>query len=319
MCVQEGEQVDQDNNMEELDNKRISWPMHCDLLHAQMDNTEKDSSFRISSDQISAVNSFPLESICEDTEITEKKQNLINFVPTLRSGEWSDIGGRPYMEDTHICIGDLAKKFGYNVINDEAISFYGRHTSFKVRSLLVANAGDCRAVLSRAGAAIEMSKDHRPLCMKERMRIESLGGFVDDGYLNGQLGVTRALGNWHLEGMKEMSGRGGPLSAEPELKLTTLTKDDEFLIIGSDGIWDVFRSQNAVDFARRKLQQHNDVKQCCKEIIGEAIKRGATDNLTVVMICFQSDPPTPLVVERPRVRRSISAEGLQNLKCFLEG
>jgi hypothetical protein len=60
MCVQEGEQVDQDNNMEELDNRRISWPLHCDLLHAHMDNTEKDSSFRISSDQISAVNSFPV-------------------------------------------------------------------------------------------------------------------------------------------------------------------------------------------------------------------------------------------------------------------
>lgn len=29
------------------------------------------------------------------------------------------------MEDTHICIGDLAKKFGYNVVNEEAISFYG--------------------------------------------------------------------------------------------------------------------------------------------------------------------------------------------------
>ncbi|PNX76526.1 putative protein phosphatase 2C 27-like protein [Trifolium pratense] len=125
MCVQEGEQVDQDNNMEELDNRRISWPLHCDLLHTQMDNSEKDSSFRISSDHISAVNSFPLESICEDSEIAEKKQNLINFVPMLRSGEWSDIGGRPYMEDTHICIGDLAKKFGYNVISDEAISFYG--------------------------------------------------------------------------------------------------------------------------------------------------------------------------------------------------
>ena len=187
------------------------------------------------------------------------------------------------------------------------------------RSLLVANAGDCRAVLSRRGAAIEMSTDHRPLCNKERMRIESLGGVIDDGYLNGQLSVTRALGDWHLEGMKEMGGRGGPLSAEPELKLMTLTKEDEFLIIGSDGIWDVFRSQNAVDFARRRLQQHNDVKQCCMEIIEEAIRREATDNLTVVMVCFHSDPPPPVVVERPRVRRSISAEGLQNLKCFLEG
>jgi protein phosphatase 2C family protein 2/3 len=55
MCVQEGEQVDQDNNMEELDNRIISWPLHCDLLHSQMDNTEKDSSFRIT-----AVNSFPV-------------------------------------------------------------------------------------------------------------------------------------------------------------------------------------------------------------------------------------------------------------------
>lgn len=187
------------------------------------------------------------------------------------------------------------------------------------RSLLVANAGDCRAVLSRRGAAVELSKDHRPCCTKERMRVESLGGYVDDGYLNGQLGVTRALGDWHLEGMKEMEGRGGPLSAEPELKLVTLTNEDEFLIIGSDGIWDVFSSQNAVDFSRRRLQEHNDLKLCCKEIVEEAMKRGATDNLTVVMVSFHLEPPPRVIVRRAKVQRSISAEGLQNLKCLLEG
>lgn len=183
----------------------------------------------------------------------------------------------------------------------------------------MANAGDCRAVLSRHGTAIEMSKDHRPCCLKERRRIESLGGFIDDGYLNGQLGVTRALGDWHLEGMKETGGRVGPLSAEPELKMITLTKEDEFLIIGSDGIWDVFTSQNAIDFARRRLQEHNDVKLCCKEIVEEGIKRGATDNLTVVLVSFHLEPPPSSVIQRVRVRRSISAEGLQSLKCLLEG
>lgn len=146
------------------------------------------------------------------------------------------------------------------------------------------------------------------------MRIESLGGFVVDGYLNGELGVTRALGDWHLEGMKEVSGGGGPLSGEPELQLVTLMKEDEFLIIGSDGIWDVFTSQNAIDFARRRLQEHNDVKLCCKAVVEEAIKRGATDNLTVVLVSFHVEPPPPLVVQKGRVRRSISAEGLQNLK-----
>ncbi|XP_019441083.1 PREDICTED: probable protein phosphatase 2C 27 [Lupinus angustifolius] len=376
MCAKEkGEQVAQ--NTENIGDRRVSWPLHCDILHAHMDNLEKDSTFTTS-----IANSLPLESICENSEIADKKQNLMSFVPVLRSGEWSDIGGRPYMEDTHISIGDLAKKFGYNMLCEETVSLYGvfdghggksaaqfvrdhlprlivEDADFpfelkKVvtrsfletdaefaktcsiesclssgttaltaiifgRSLLVANAGDCRAVLCHSGKAIEMSKDHRPFCIKERKRIESLGGFVDDGYLNGLLGVTRALGNWHLEGMKENSGRGGPLIAEPEIKMATLTKEDELLIIGSDGIWDVFRSQNAVDFARRRLQEHNDVKQCCKEIVEEAIKRGGTDNLTVVIVCFHPDPPPPVVVERPRVRRSISAEGLQNLKCLLEG
>lgn len=185
--------------------------------------------------------------------------------------------------------------------------------------MLVANAGDCRAVVSRQGKAIEMSKDHRPCCNKERSRIESLGGYIDDGYLNGQISVTRALGDWHLEGLKEIGEKGGgPLSAEPEFKMMTLTKEHEFLIIGCDGIWDVFMSQNAVDFVRRRLQEHNDVKLCCKEVVEEAIKRGATDNLTVVIVSFHPEPPPSVLVQRARVKRSISAEGLQNLKCLLQ-
>lgn len=55
MCVQDGDQVDQ-QDMENVDNRRISWPLHCDLLHAQMDNKEKASSFGVST----AANSFPV-------------------------------------------------------------------------------------------------------------------------------------------------------------------------------------------------------------------------------------------------------------------
>jgi len=133
-----------------------------------------------------------------------------------------------------------------------------------------------------------------------------------------QLNVTRALGDWHIEGMKDLGAGGGPLSAEPEIKKAKLSKDDEFLIIGSDGIWEVFTSQNAVDFARRKLQEHNDLETCCKELIDEAIKRETVDNLTAVMVCFHSEPPPNLAVNIPRVRRSISAEGLRSLQGFLD-
>ncbi|KAG8060592.1 hypothetical protein GUJ93_ZPchr0002g26192 [Zizania palustris] len=324
-----------------------------------------------------------MEKICENTVSLDFKQTKSsNFVPFVRSGDWSDIGSRDYMEDAHVCISDLAKNFGHNTVDDEIISFYGvfdghggKYASHYVRdnlpriivedadfpleldkvvrrsfvqtdsqfaerfshqdvlssgttalaaiifgrSLLVANAGDCRAVLSRRGAAIEMSKDHRTCCLNERKRIESLGGYVNDGYLNGQLAVTRALGDWHPEGLKKIGEPGGPLSSEPELKMITLTKDDEFLIIGSDGIWDYFSNQNAVDFTRKRLQEHNDMKLCCKQIVEEAIKRGASDNLTAVMVSFHQEAPPQIRGNRTgRVERSISAEGLHSLRALLE-
>lgn len=387
MCVQDSDQVSDcmENCSGNQENSK-AWPLHSPLVFSpsdddappQIENWEKGTIL----DHVPLTNSFPLGSIGEDTAFTERKQvSVNNFFPALRSGECSDIGHRSDMEDTHICIEDLAKKFGCQKIGEEAISLYGvfdghggkdaaqfvrdqlprvivEDADFPLelekvvtrsfmktdaafanscflkpslssgttaltamifgRSLLVANAGDCRAVLSRRGVAIEMSKDHRPCCMNERMRIESLGGYIDDeDYLNGLLGVTRALGDWHI-GLKE-GEKGGLLTAEPELKLLTLTKEDEFLIIGSDGVWDVFRSQNAVDFVRRRLQEHNNVKQCCMEIVNEAKQRASTDNLTVVIVCFHSEPPPSTTVQRTRVRRSISAEGLQNLKSLLEG
>ncbi|KAE8700166.1 pleiotropic drug resistance protein 1-like isoform X1 [Hibiscus syriacus] len=97
-----------------------------------------------------------------------------------------------------------------------------------------------------------------------------------------------------------------------------LTEEDEFLIIGCDGVWDVFRSKNAVDFARRRLQEHNDPGMCSKDLVNEALKRKSGDNLTVVVVCFQSNPPPNLIAPRARVRRSFSAEGLRELQSFLD-
>lgn len=182
-------------------------------------------------------------------------------------------------------------------------------------TMIIANAGDCRAVLGRRGRAIEMSKDHKPNCTSERQRIEKLGGVIYDGYLNGQLSVARALGDWHMKGAK---GSACPLSAEPELKETHLTEEDEFLIMGCDGLWDVMSSQCAVSMARKELMLHNDPERCSKELVREALKRNTCDNLTVVVICFSPDPPPRIEIPQTRVRRSISLEGLNLLKGVLE-
>lgn len=184
------------------------------------------------------------------------------------------------------------------------------------RNLLIANAGDSRAVLGKRGRAIELSKDHKPSCTSEKLRIEKLGGVIYDGYLNGQLSVARALGDWHMKGPK---GTAGPLSCEPELEQVVLTEEDEFLIIGCDGLWDVMSSQYAVTIVRKELMLYNDPEKCSRELVREALKRNSCDNLTVVVVCFSSDPPPRIEIPRNERRRSISAEGLDVLKGVLGG
>nr|AAC36698.1 protein phosphatase-2C [Mesembryanthemum crystallinum] len=186
------------------------------------------------------------------------------------------------------------------------------------RLLLVANAGDCRAVLCRKGEAIDMSQDHRPTYPSEKRRVEELGGYVDDGYLNGVLSVSRALGDWD---MKLPKGSASPLISEPELRQIILTEDDEFLIIGCDGIWDVISSQQAVSIVRWGLKRHDDPEQSAKDLVNEALRRHTIDNLTVIIVCFSSiDHQREQTGPRPRrFRCSLSAEALSSLRSLLEG
>ncbi|KAL9261349.1 putative protein phosphatase 2C 27 [Drosera capensis] len=183
------------------------------------------------------------------------------------------------------------------------------------RTLLIANAGDCRAVLGKRGRAVELSKDHKPSCRSERIRIERLGGVVYDGYLNGQLSVSRALGDWHMKGLK--GSDFCPLSPEPKLQETILTEEDEFLILGCDGLWDVMSSQHAVTIVRKELMIHNDPERCSRVLVREALKLDACDNLTVIVVCFSSEPPPRIEMRKSRFRKSISTEGLNLLQDLI--
>ena len=186
--------------------------------------------------------------------------------------------------------------------------------------LVVANAGDCRVVLSRAGKAIDLSTDQRPNCSTETSRIERAGGFVEDGYINGHLGVARAFGNFHVEGLKGTETLPGPLTVEPEVERWRLTGEDEFLVIACDGLWDVFSSNNAVDFARRALRAHNDPGRTARELCEEAGRRDSADNVTVIVVCFSRDPPpdkAPAERTAPPMGRAISSEGLSELQKAL--
>lgn len=164
-----------------------------------------------------------------------------------------------------------------------------------------------------------MSQDHRPIHDAERRRVEQSGGYIEDGYLNGTLSVSRALGDWDLK----MPRGSSPLIAEPEFRHVILTEDDEFLIIGCDGIWDVLTSQRAVTIVRRGLKRHDNPEQCARELVAEALSLKTFDNLTVIIVCFSDEyrhSASSADEQQPQMLRScktLSADALCNLSSWM--
>mmetsp|Transcript_17786 Transcript_17786/g.36866 ORF Transcript_17786/g.36866 Transcript_17786/m.36866 type:complete len:363 (+) Transcript_17786:190-1278(+) len=140
-------------------------------------------------------------------------------------------------------------------------------------TIYAANAGDARIVLGHGGRAYRMTKDHRTDDPEEVQRIEESGGFIFKGRVLGILAVTRSLGD-HC--MKEYV-IAKPYTSEKTITVTS-ERDISFIILACDGLWDVFRDQEAVDFVLDRIAEKELV---AKYLVEEALKKGSTDNITV--------------------------------------
>jgi len=63
-------------------------------------------------------------------------------------------------------------------------------------NIYCANTGDSRAVLCSSDKAHPLSEDHKPQNPKELSRIENSGHCVDDDRVDGNLALSRAIGDF---------------------------------------------------------------------------------------------------------------------------
>lgn len=83
----------------------------------------------------------------------------------------------------------------------------------------MANAGDCRAVLCRAGGKTEaLSIDHKPMQERESSRIVKAGGFVNQfGRVNGNLNLSRSIGDLKYKQVPGIPPAEQMITAEPDI------------------------------------------------------------------------------------------------------
>ena len=167
--------------------------------------------------------------------------------------------------------------------------------------LTVANAGDSRAVLCRSRSSEEeqagghfaypMSYDHKPSQTHEMNRILRSGGFVNHfGRINGNLNLSRSIGDLKYKQVPGIPPAHQMITAEPDIMQVVLQEGDEFLLLGCDGIWDCLTNEQAVDFVMNRIDSMSPTEigaEMLDQIISDdpRVTQGiGGDNMTIMIV-----------------------------------
>ncbi|KAL2159102.1 hypothetical protein VTH06DRAFT_2861 [Thermothelomyces fergusii] len=158
--------------------------------------------------------------------------------------------------------------------------------------IYIANAGDSRSVLGVKGRAKPLSFDHKPQNEGEKARIVAAGGFVDFGRVNGNLALSRAIGDFEFKKSAELAPEQQIVTAYPDVVVHEISDDDEFLVIACDGIWDCQSSQAVIEFVRRGIAAKQDLDKICENLMDNCLASNSEtggvgcDNMTMIIIGF---------------------------------
>ncbi len=152
-------------------------------------------------------------------------------------------------------------------------------------SIYVCNVGDSRCVLSygELNKAVQVSTDQKPTNQKEKSRIERAGGEVKRKRVNGGLGVARAFGDFRYKAQQHLKPWDQLVTVMPDVYTILIDENINFLLLASDGVWDVKSSQDAVDIMFKALDGGLRVDHACAAVVEKCIGPGS-DNTTICAV-----------------------------------
>jgi serine/threonine protein phosphatase PrpC len=117
------------------------------------------------------------------------------------------------------------------------------------KKAILSNTGDCRAVMvakrDKVAQVTQLTTDHKASNDQEKQRIEENGGMVlyvkGVARVNGRLAVARAFGDAELSQL---------VIADPEVTVHELHREDEYIVMASDGLWDVMTNEQVASCIR---------------------------------------------------------------------
>jgi serine/threonine protein phosphatase PrpC len=166
------------------------------------------------------------------------------------------------------------------------------------------NSGDSRSVLARnvenGGVThVALSDDHKPENELERKRIYAAGGTVSENRVNGNLNLSRSLGDFEYKNNKSKSYKEQMVTCLPDITKNERHSSDKFIVVACDGIWDCLSNDACVELVDSYLKRRTDLSNLaqtskCIELMFDSIlakdlsSGGAgTDNMTCLVVEFK--------------------------------
>eukprot|EP01129_Flabellula_baltica_P015278 TRINITY_DN7646_c0_g1_i1.p1 TRINITY_DN7646_c0_g1~~TRINITY_DN7646_c0_g1_i1.p1 ORF type:complete len:334 (-),score=59.01 TRINITY_DN7646_c0_g1_i1:28-1029(-) len=168
--------------------------------------------------------------------------------------------------------------------------------------ITIAHAGDCRAIVYDDGDFIQLTDDHLPSTEIERERIERHGGSVRNDRIKGRLGVSRCFGAYPYKNKDTFEERY--CSSVPDIITFKISKDTEFLVLATDGIFSKVSNEELLDIIKDRLlarqsssfykeDKRRYIYEICIDVCKEAHDKGATDNMTLLIVTFDHKEDIP--------------------------
>ncbi|PIN14645.1 Serine/threonine protein phosphatase [Handroanthus impetiginosus] len=227
-------------------------------------------------------------------KVDSKVDTVNESTRDLRQVQWEKVFTRCFLKVDDEVSGKVSH-FSADPIAPETVGSTAVVAVVCSSHIIVANCGDSRAVLYRGKEAVPLSVDHKPNREDEYARIEALGGKViqwNGHRVFGVLAMSRSIGDRYLKPW---------IIPEPEVVFMPRAREDDCLVLASDGLWDVMTNEEACEVARKRIllwhkkngtnplpdrgQGVDPAAQAAAEYLSNlAIQKGSKDNISIIVV-----------------------------------
>ncbi len=154
--------------------------------------------------------------------------------------------------------------------------------SSDLQSFTIIKVGDSSScVISRGGIAVKLGgDDHRINNKKEYDRVRKCGGIIRRNRLNGVLSVTRSFGDIKHKNYS----KSDVLIVKPDIEEYNISKNDEFIVLATDGLFDVLTNQTVVNEIRKELAMTGNIEMAGEKVVKKALRAGSCDNISIIIV-----------------------------------